>query len=194
MKIGIDIDNVITNTTETVLHYINSRLPGVHLKMADVKEYWMEKIMPAGYGWIVPQAFSDKEMWKKVSMIDGAAEYIEKLFEQGNEIYFVTSTTPDNIRKKIKYLCRNLRLPDDYICNHFINIVNKQLLNLDVLVDDYLDNLLGGRDYFSICLDYPWNRNKADDGSFKRVYNWREIYDTIVELYPVYGNWNCRIP
>ena len=127
-------------------------------------------------------------------MINGAALFIEKLFNAGNEIYFVSSTTPENVRKKIKHLCRNLRIPEDYIQNHFINIVNKQLLNLDVLIDDCLDNLLGGRDYFSICLDYPWNRDKADDNSFKRVYNWQEIYDTIVELYPVYGNWNCRLP
>lgn len=182
MKIGIDIDNVITNTTETVLQYINARLPGVHLKMGDVKEYWMEKIMPVGYGWIVPQAFSDKEMWKKVYMIDGAAKYIEKLFEEGHEIYFVTSTTPDNIRKKIKYLCRNLRLPDDYIYNHFINIVNKQLLNLDILIDDYLENLTGSRFYFSICLDYPWNRNKADSDNFRRAYDWRHIYDIVHEI------------
>ena len=194
MKIGIDIDNTVVNTTECVIEFINERFPNINLKMKDVKEYWMEKIMPSGYEWVIPFAFNSKEMWKRVKMIDGAALFIEKLFNAGNDIYFVSSTTPENVRKKIKHLCRNLRIPEDYIQNHFINIVNKQLLKLDVLVDDYLDNLLGGRDYFSICLDYPWNRDKADDLSFKRVYNWQEVYDTIVELYPVYGNWNCRLP
>ena len=184
MKIGIDIDNVIVNTTETVLTYINNRLPNVFLKMGDIREYWMEHILPKEYRWIVPQAFSDKEMWKKVQMIDGAAKYIEMLYDEGHEIYFVTSTSPDNIKKKIKHLCRNLKLPDDYIYSHFINIINKRLLNLDVLIDDYLENLTGKRSYFSICLDYPWNWNMPDDAQFKRAYDWRHIYDIIQNLEP----------
>ena len=181
MKIGIDIDNVITNTTECVLDYINERLPNVNFKVKDVEEYWLEKIMPKGYEWIINQAFSDKQMWKNVKLIDGAAQYIRQLMIDGHEVYFVTSTTSDNFRKKIKFLQRNLYLPPNYAENHTISIKKKQLLNIHFLVDDYLNNLTGNREYYSICLDYPWNRNfnDNDEEDFVRVKNWEEIYYAI---------------
>lgn len=180
MIIGIDIDNVITNTTECVLDYINERLPNVKFKVENVKEYWLEKIMPEGYEWIINQAFSDKQMWKNVKLIDGAAQYIRQLMFDGHEVYFVTSTTSDNFRKKIKFLQRNLYLPPNYAENHTISIKRKQLLNIHFLVDDYLNNLTGNREYYSICLDYPWNRNFDDDEEdFVRVKNWEEIYYAI---------------
>ena len=181
MIIGIDIDNVITNTTECVLDYINERLPNVNFKVENVKEYWLEKIMPKGYEWIINQAFSDKQMWKKVELINGAAQYIRQLMFDGHEVYFVTSTTSDNFRKKIKFLQRNLYLPPNYVENHTISIKKKQLLNIHFLVDDYLNNLTGNREYYSICLDYPWNRNfnDNDEEDFVRVKNWEEIYYAI---------------
>lgn len=181
MIIGIDIDNVITNTTECVLDYINERLPDANFKVENVKEYWLEKIMPKGYEWIINQAFSDKQMWKNVKLIDGAAQYIRQLMFDGHEIYFVTSTTSDNFRKKIKFLQRNLYLPPNYAENHTISIKKKQLLNIHFLVDDYLNNLTGNREYYSICLDYPWNRNfdDNDEEDFVRVKNWEEIYYAI---------------
>lgn len=179
MRIGIDIDNTIVNTTECVLEFINERFPDINLRMKDVKEYWMEKIMPQGYEWAIPFAFNSKEMWKRVKMIDGAALFIEKLFNAGNEIYFVSSTTPENVRKKIKHLCRNLHIPEGYIQNHFINIVNKGLLRLDILIDDFLGNLICDRTYVSICIDYPWNQYETDSTTFIRVKNWEEIYNLI---------------
>ena len=63
---------------------------------------------------------------------------------------------------------------------HSISIKHKQLLNVDVLIDDYLDNLIGDRKYCSICMDYPWNRYFEDNGcTFRRVYNWAGVYEII---------------
>ena len=48
MRIGIDIDNIIVNTTETVLKYINERLP-VQLELENIKEYRIENALPDQY-------------------------------------------------------------------------------------------------------------------------------------------------
>lgn len=180
MKIGIDIDNVLCTTSEAVVEYINERIP-VKLSIDDIKEYWMEKSLPEQYRWIVSLAFHDSAMWKKVKMIQGAAQGIKFLYQKGYEIYFVTSTTPDNLKKKIKFLKRNLPfLEGNYINDHIITIKQKTLLNLDIMIDDYLDNLIGERNYYSICLDYPWNRKIiANTPNFIRVKNWEEIIQTI---------------
>lgn len=179
MIIGIDIDNVITDTTNGVLKYINDRLP-LNMKPEDITEYWMEKSMPEQYRWIISEAFDNKRMWKNVKMIEGAAEAIGILYNQGDEIYFVTSTSPENFKKKIKFLKRNLPIPEDYIDSHCISIKNKQLLNLSILIDDCLDNLVGERSYYSICFDYPWNRNIVSMPNFVRAKDWNEILEQIL--------------
>lgn len=182
MIIGIDLDSVCVSTTQAVCEYINERLP-VNLSLEDITSYSIEAALPEQYQWIVNTAFNDAAMWKKVKMIQNCAKYIEKLYDDGHEIYFATSSLPQNLRKKMNHLSRNMEfLPEDYIINHTINIRNKQLLRFDAMIDDCLNNLIGDRTYFSIALDYPWNRTDEDIPRFARAHNWKEIYDIIKEI------------
>lgn len=183
MKIGLDIDNVLCNTTSAVLSYINERI-GTNLTETDITDYWMEKFVPDQFRWIVHQAFHSASMWKSVEFISESLPYLERLYHNNNELYFVTATTPENLRKKIKFLERHLTfLPEGYIQSHMINIQRKQLLLLDVLVDDYYDNLTDAP-YEGICLRYPWNMN-YDDNSSPFIHfadNWAEIYELIEDF------------
>lgn len=182
MIIGIDLDNIVVSTTEAVLDYVAER--GAPKKtIADIEHYWIEKNYPPQYSLLIKEAFESKQMWKKIHLIEGAKEYIKKLYEESNEIYFVTSSLPENLRKKIAHLARNLDFfPPDYIFKHTINTQVKQLIRLDVLIDDSMSNLIGEKTYISICFDYPWNKN--DEGYFVyRCKNWEEIYNKIHELF-----------
>lgn len=180
MKIGIDLDNICVNTTQTLLDYINARLP-VDLKLSDITTYYIEAALPQQYRWIVDSGFRDSIMWKRVKMIKGCAAYIEKLYADGHEIYFVTSSLPENLRKKIKHLTRNMDFfPDDYVWRHTINIQDKSLLDIDILIDDCLDHLTApNRHYHSIVLDYPWNQVDFIPPRFARAHNWKEIYEEV---------------
>ena len=184
MRVAFDVDNVLCNTTECVLDYINEWLAGTDLKIEDLKSYWIEDALPERYKWVVPLAFQQSEMWKNVKMIDGAAAAIEKLYNDGYKIFFATATTAENFRKKLSFLERNLPFfPKGYIKQNSISIKKKQLLNVDILVDDYLENLTGRRSYISLCYDYPWNKDYKENGdTFIRVYNWDDIYKEIVSI------------
>ena len=178
MKIGIDLDNVCVTTTQAVCDYINERLP-VHITLEDITTYSIEAALPEQFKWIASSAFRDKLMWQKVQIIDDAVKYIEKLYNDGHEIYFVTSSLPENMRKKINHLSRNMHfLPKEYIEKHTINIQTKQLLDIDILIDDCIDQLKKPRWYISICLDYPWNRNYFEK-SLYHCKNWEQIYERI---------------
>ena len=193
MKIGIDIDNVISTTTISVINYINERLPDIKLQIENISTYWIEDAIPEGYKWIVDQSFHDSKMWKEVQLVNDCAIVIEKLFNKKNEIYFVTATSGDNVKKKINFLNRNFPFfPKGYIEKHFISIKEKQLLNIDFLVDDYLENLNGERLYKSICFDYPWNRitNYEDGKTFFRAKNWKEVYDIIEQIGGIKNGFN----
>lgn len=180
LTIGFDLDGVVVDSPQKVTAYINERL-GLNLTMDSFTTYSMEDALPDQYKWIVSAAFKDPEMWRTVKLIDGAYDTIKKLYEEGREIWFVTSSLPSNLRKKINHLARNLDfLPKDYVWLHTINTQNKQLIRLDVLVDDGLFNLVNDRTYASICFDMPYNR--TDDWlipNFYRAYGWHDVYGYI---------------
>ena len=185
MKIAIDVDNVLTDTTEQVLAFINSCFPTVNLKMEDLTSYWIEGALPLEYQWIVPIAFEQKSVWKKVRMIDGAAYYIHRLYEEGAEIYFATATTAENFRKKIGFLTRELSFfPEDYVRQHAISIKKKQLLNVDFLIDDCYEHFTDSPPYHGICFEYPWNKKYntekwAEKNKVVFCKDWKEIYNAI---------------
>jgi 5'(3')-deoxyribonucleotidase len=185
MRIAIDIDNVLTDTTTQILAFINSCFPQVNLKMEDMTSYWIEDALPPECQWIVPIAFEQKSVWKKVRMIEGAAYYIHRLYEDGAEIYFATATTAENFRKKIGFLTRELNFfPEGYVRQHAISIKKKQLLNVDFLVDDCYDHFIDLPPYHGICFEYPWNEKfKAEQYAEKNdvtfCKDWKEIYHAI---------------
>lgn len=176
MRIGLDIDNILCSTTEALLEYINERL-GTTFTISDVQDYWIENLLDDQYKWIVSSAFSDPLMWKNVKFIQEAYGPLSFLYGDGAELYFITATTPDNLRKKVKFLERTLTfLPEGYVQSHFISIKEKQLVHMDYLVDDYIENLINGP-YQGICLAYPWNIQYQEQYP-EVIYcrNWHEIY------------------
>ena len=109
-----------------------------------------------------------------------ANKFLQKLYQEGHDIYFVTSSLPSNLDKKIKHLARNLNfLPKEYVWKHTINIHKKQLLKLDILVDDCYDNLSGDKEYTPILFRYPWNRIMMKEENIRSASTWEEVYDCI---------------
>ena len=131
LKIAIDLDCTVLNTTERLVEYINERVP-VNLKIEDITSYSIEAALPEQYQWIVDSGFRDKEMWRGVQVLPYAADVIKKLYDEGHEIFFATSSLPENLRKKINHLSRNMHLPKEYIERHTININDKYLCGDDV--------------------------------------------------------------
>lgn len=178
MRIGIDIDDTIFTCVSTMLDYINERLP-LNLKLEDINTYWLEDHIPDQYKWIVENGFHDKLFWKKIKPIPYAAEAINSLIDNGNEVYFVTASLPENLRKKMKFLGRFLNRDSEFMKNHTINIRNKSLLKLDVLIDDSRANIISG-DYIGIALKYPWNAPHLDSrNEFYFAENWLEILEIL---------------
>jgi 5'(3')-deoxyribonucleotidase len=183
VDIGVDIDNILVNTTECVLEWLAER--GAPKKtIQDITIYYLENNYPTEYHMLIKEAFESKYMWKKIRLIEGAYDNLQKLYNDEHSLYFVTSSLPENLRKKIGHLARNLDFfPDNYIWRNTVNIHNKQLLDLDVHIDDFYNNLCGKRHYTSICYNYPWNvKETAKDKSIITANNWDEIYTIISSL------------
>lgn len=173
MIIGVDCDNVLNNLTESVLKVYNEDYND-NLTPNDITDYYIENFVKPEYKDNFYKLFTDKRVWKGISVIDGCADVLKKWNDLGHTIYIVTSTEPANILKKANWLQRTL--PFLNIRKRLICIQKKQLLSeIDVLIDDCYDNLIGGK-YSKIVLDYPWNRNYDDDKHFvRRCKDWSEI-------------------
>ena len=175
MVIALDCDNVITNTTACVLaqHYVDT---GEKLTLDDIKGYYIENYVGDDYKDDFHLIFFKKEMWKRVQVLPHCVEVVKRLHDKGNEIYFVTSTEPQNVAKKARFLQRTFPFLD--IRKRLITTHNKQMIKCDLLIDDCIDNVLNA-DYTSILMDYPWNSTAIfDDASYDniyRVFDWLEV-------------------
>ena len=173
MVIGVDIDNCIISTTEAVLeqHYADT---GEKLTLDDIKSYYIENHVSEEYRDDFHLIFLKKEMWKRAKVIPNCVEVIKRLHNQGHQIYFVTSTEAKNVAKKSSFLQRTFPFLD--IRKRLITTHCKQMINVDILIDDYEMNLVDGL-YFGILMDYPWNSNfdDASDDKIYRVFDWTQI-------------------
>ena len=173
MKIGIDVDNTIVNTTSCVIaqHYADT---GEKLTLDDIKTYYIENYVSDDYKDDFHLIFLKKQMWKRVKVIPHCVEVIKRLHDRGNSIYFVTSTEPQNVAKKARFLQRTFPFLD--IRKRLITTHCKQMIKCDVLIDDYEENLKNGS-YFGILMNYPWNRNfdDASDDKIYRVFDWTQV-------------------
>lgn len=179
MKIGIDVDNVVNNLTECVIKVYNEDSDD-KLSIGDITTYGLEHFVKAQYKDRIKHYFEDARVWRQISVTDGAREYISKLFNEGNEIYFCTKTTPRNVPKKFSWLQRNFPFLDIGKCT-FLS-PEKGMIKFDVLVDDAPENCMHkDRDYVSLVMNQPWNQGieSNKEPQIIRCYNWKDIYQNI---------------
>lgn len=181
IKIGVDIDSVVYSTAQAVLdvHYENT---GERLYLSDIKTYCIEDYVSEEYKKDFHKIFLDRRVWKRVKLLPNCVKTIKQFHEMGHEIYFVTSAEATNIHKMFEFLCRTF--PFIEVEKRLIATQCKQMIRLDVLIDDCIDNLTGA-DYFGILFNYPWNENyessifNNNGEAIERVDSWSEIPNVI---------------
>ena len=191
-KIGIDIDNVLSNFNEELLkeflnHDKELRNTGIIDKNADyitrgMFDWSKEEIDDFYYKNI-------ERIAKNLNVIDKASEYIKKLKENGYEIYIISGRdngeysdpykmTSDWLDKyKIEY--DKLILTDAYNSLEKAKVCREN--GISIMIDDSVRILLEVEKagITALVMDTPYNR-KVDN--LNRVHNWKEIYDFITNF------------
>lgn len=176
MRIAVDIDNCLNTLCEAVLSVYNED-SGDNLSISDITDYYIEKFVKTEYAEEFWHYFLDKRVWQRIDIIDGCQKVIEKLHSEGHEIIFVTKTEAENLPKKKNWLERNFPFLNIRKCLYSCPV--KQYVKCDILIDDALSNLVGDREYYSICLDYPYNQTDEIIPCFTRAKDWNEIYEKV---------------
>ena len=119
----------------------------------------------------------EKDFWKRVEPMPGAAQALQRFMQAGHKVFIVTAADYETVPEKMQ----------DHLFKHFpflswnqvIITSNKQLIRGDVLIDDGIHNLEGG-DYAKILMTAPYNEwYDAEANGMIRVHNWQEVEEAV---------------
>lgn len=181
MRIGVDIDDTIAKThdkiMEEALKYDKERVKGRGFK--NPKAYTFMEL----FYWSVLdvegflRSLGSSNYYYNLEPVDQAAEYIGKLFDERNEIIFITRRRNS---LKIKNLTKKWLKKYGFKYNKIVfgadekgSICND--LDIDLLIDNDMRNILDVADYKIDGLLVTDELNKDEKG-FNRAKNWKEIY------------------
>lgn len=182
LTIMVDIDGILNTLDTTVLEVYNED-SGDNLRPEDVTEYHIEKFVKSEYRENFKNYFLDKRVWQRIKVVKYACEVLNKLWDEGYNLIFVTKTECENMVKKRNWLNRNFPfMGTDNIRKRLYSAPKKQLIRADIAIDDGLFNLIGDRTYYSICFDKPYNQTDELIPCFTRVYDWLGVYTAVHEI------------
>ncbi len=188
MRIGIDIDNVISNFNEMLLetYLIHDK----ELRNTGIINPNAKYIRTGMFDWSNEEELSFYKdniegIAKKLKAKEKAKEYIDRLHNDGHLIYIITGrdngeySEPYNMTKK--WLDENNIYYDNLILTDAYDIHAKSLEclknDIDIMIDDSVricsDLITSG--ITTILMDTPYNRKI----NIKRVKNWEEFYEFV---------------
>ena len=179
MRIGIDIDDTITNTQEVIDEIAQTK---ESRKIYDRTKHWFTDRFNC------TQEDDDKFFYKyattfmaEATIKEGASEYINKLHDEGYEIYIITARSnkfaPDIMDITLDYLAKNEIKYDKIIFQSHNKADICRENNIDVMVDDSIEHIeeITNVGIKVIIMDNEYNRNS--NGT--RAKNWEEVYNLI---------------
>lgn len=179
MKIGIDIDDTICKTS-----YVTEKIQN---KIYNYDFSKLDKI--SQYEFTVKY---EEEIYDYLPLENNAKEVINKLFDEGNEIYFITARCSKFIknieRRTLDYLDKNKIKYNKIYFGKSKKVDVYEKLKLDVMLDDDYDvyKIITENGHNAIMYNGILNKNK--DGI--KVNNWEEFKEYIERIKVEYEKQN----
>jgi len=158
-RIGVDIDGVVADQVGHVLPRIREDF-GISLTRNDVTD-WRLPLSNSDIAVEINKALLDPEYVLSMPALPGASQLLNRLFPR-HEIVMVTARPEAAIPFTRVWLERH-GLAFDRIESS--GEMQKSLHGCDVLVDDYLGNVLeflSNSDGVAVLVDQPWNRERKE--------------------------------
>ena len=179
MIVMCDIDDVCNNLVEKTIELYNSK-SSKKIQISDITDYSFSECLPKEDVEVILSLFKEKKLWNSLSPVVGASNGLKSLIKQGHQVYLATATSPINFAWKVEWCSKHFPFIH---ADHIIRVVDKSVLKCDIIIDDYMDNLIGNTAH-RICMDKPWNRDEKKDFIYDiyRAHNWKEIVSAVNEI------------
>ena len=187
MRIGLDIDNVILETDEEILKEMliedrNKRNKGIINKDADY-------IFLGMFDWSKEEIddFLNTKMEqiaKRLKPKKDAKYYIDKLIDDGNEIYLISNRSRKQYQNAYLTTKKNLEINDIKYSKLIITETNdksKECIEekIDLMIDDRASNCMKLLDKNINCLLFKTKYEKRIFKNLNSVSSWIELYEYI---------------
>ena len=186
MKIGIDIDGVLTDLHTFHLDY------GIKYayenNLGEIKDPYGYKISDViNLENVVHRDFWNKyakSYTKKKYTREFAPEILQKLKEEGNEIHIITARNPKLEEPKE---WTTSWLEENNICYNKLTFTGEKIdyckeNDIDLMIEDTKSTILDLAKYIPvICYDAPYNHD-CNGANIIRCYSWYDVYIKIKDL------------
>ena len=179
MTILVDMDDVLEQLVAGWIELLNERY-GTTTTYEDVTSWNVAEAFPTLTEDQVYSVELEDVLWDHVKPMPGADEALRRMMADGHEIYVVTATKYETLRKKMEaVLFPNFPYID---WRHVIVTHNKAMIRGDVLIDDGPHNFEG-----VTCRKLLFDRghNQGFDESSVgalRVHSWEEAYREVCKI------------
>lgn len=185
MKIGIDIDDVITNTSEKIEEYVlkdsNKQKLQEHMKEImkgnpsdpEVKEFGMKNYV---------------RVFQEVKAKENASRVIRNLLDKGNEIYLITARGENFEFFKGSEEITKKFLEDNNIkyTKIIFNAINKAKMcvenQIDIMIDDSIEHCEDVKNVGIKSILFTSNVNKRTYTTIERVDTWLELENRLNKM------------
>jgi guanylate kinase len=153
LKIGLDADDVLFECIAPVIITVNREL-GTDFKFHDCKswnfDYFPEQVREAIYS-----ILNTNELYESQRLYDGAVKMVDALLDRGHDVIFASAIGPEFMSIRARRLMEAFpRVPKQNIMLG----ARKDLLSLDVLLDDAMHNIEASMARYPVLFRKPWNR------------------------------------
>lgn len=174
LKIGLDCDEVLFNCIDYALEYAASCVGEFFLK-ENIADYQMSNVPPNVKN-IMYKAFKTPSFYTFQPIFTDAVKMVNQLHSEGHDIIFASAVPPTCMAERAKRLKEIFPyVPDE-------NIMlggRKDLLDLDVLLDDCAENIKKSIAQKPILFTQPWNKKEK---GLSRVSSYTEFLNLVSHI------------
>lgn len=189
MKIGIDVDNTITNTLPILKKYCkkyNDEVIKRNLEM-NSKGYTTNTL----YEWTLEEnhIFCNKylrEIVLQAKIKENAREIIEKIKNDGNEIYIITARHVPSFIKPYETTKEQLDYFGITYDKIIVNCVDKYKYclenRIDIMIDDEPQNIKSISKKIPVIVFKALHNEECNGNNIIKVDTWNEVYEEYLKL------------
>ena len=189
MKIAIDLDDVLSNTYEVFIEFINERIE-TPIRFNDMINYHLHEILKISRGKEIEaiREFDNSKFFDMIEKKEGSSEAIKDL-KKKYELAVITSRPLDIRNQTVNWINKHFpEIKNVYFINKdYYNETKSKAeickeINAEIIIEDNLD-------YAKECLkenirvllfDCPWNRKNNLGKGIIRVHSWDEIRNLLI--------------
>ena len=149
LDIGLDWDDTLCPFNDIAIAMANEEY-GTNLTLSDI-DSWEN----TGKASIIKKYYSDENLYRKQHISKDAIDFVNKLRKIAN-VHIITAVAPEFMGIRAKQILESF---PDFPKNNIIMGFQKNLIKLDILLDDGPHNILNTSANFPVLMRKPWNHD-----------------------------------